>query len=103
MLTLMSRHGREGKMPNQAKKYTVLYVPNSGLFFEGGEFVDGRRERIEWNRTIPVYESHMRAQTARDKILESWPDRYADGNLVVLGVEFQEREFAHADENPTRR
>jgi hypothetical protein len=75
-------------MPNNDKRYTLLWIPKSGLFFEGGEFLDGKRERIKWDRTIHIFASHARAETAKKRILEKFPD--AQGELVMLPVEIQE-------------
>jgi hypothetical protein len=75
-------------MPNNDKRYTLLWIPKSGLFFEGGEFLDGKRERIRWDRTIRIFASHARAETAKKRILEKFPD--AQGELVMLPVEVQD-------------
>lgn len=85
----------------QNKKYTLLFIPHDGLFFSGGEFLDGHGNRITWDRSIPVYPSHSRAETARDRILERYPERYAGGQLVMLGVELKEiPEDEPAEEKP---
>jgi hypothetical protein len=75
-------------MPNQAKKYTLLWIPGTGLMYSGGEFFDGNLRPIGWDRTIRIYASHARAETAKKRILERFPDAY--GDLVVLSVEVQE-------------
>ena len=75
-------------MPIQAKKYTLMWIPKNGLFFDGGEFLDGTRQRISWDRTITIYASHARAETAKKRIMDRFPDAY--GELVMLSVETQE-------------
>jgi hypothetical protein len=75
-------------VPIQAKKYTLLWIPRSGLFFETGNFFDGKGERIRWDRTVHIFASHARAETAKKRVLEKSPD--AKGELIVLPVEIQE-------------
>ena len=71
------------------RKYTLLYVPDNGLFFDGGAFLDGHRQRISWNGTIPVYDSHSAAEVAKNKILAKYPNEYAGGKIVLLGIEIR--------------
>jgi hypothetical protein len=79
-------------MPQQDKKYTVMYVPRSGLFFSGGAFFDGHQNRIPWRHVIPVYRSHSAACVARDRVRERWKN--AEGEFVVMPVEFEGGEHA---------
>lgn len=74
----------------QAKKYTVLAVPRSGLFYSGGDFLDGRQCRVPWSRIIPIFRSHSAAVVVRDKMRKKWPDW--DGDFVVLSVELKEKD-----------
>jgi hypothetical protein len=71
--------------------YTLLYIPNDGLFYDGGAFLDGHQERINWNRTIPLYNSHSRAVSAKERILERYPNEYANGQIIVLAVQVQDK------------
>lgn len=68
--------------------YVLLWVPKSGLFYDGGDFFDGKQMPIGWDRTIHVFSSHSRAETAKQKTLAKFPD--AKGELVVLPVKIQE-------------
>ena len=70
------------------KRYTLMWIPRSGLFWDGGQFLDGKQERIRWDRTIRIYASHARAETAKMRIMEKFPE--AHGELVMLPVEVQE-------------
>lgn len=71
-------------------RFTLLYIPHDGLHFDGGEFFDGRQERIAWRRSIPLYKSHARAVAAKERILAKHPDAYRNGQLVVLRVDVKE-------------
>jgi hypothetical protein len=72
------------------KKYTLLWIPKSGLHYQSGLFFDGFQMPINWDRTIQVFASHARAETAKQRILDRFPD--AKGELVVLPVTVQEIE-----------
>lgn len=76
-------------MPVETRRYTVMYMPHSGLFFSGGEFLDGRQNRIPWSRVLPVYQSHSAASACRDRLREKWKD--AQGEFVVVSVELEEK------------
>jgi hypothetical protein len=75
-------------MPNQAKKYTLLWIPSTGLMHEGGRFFDGNMRPIQWDRVIRIFRSHARAEVAKKRILDRYPD--AQGDLVTLSVEIEE-------------
>ena len=74
-----------GKPTPKPRGYTLLWIPKSGLFYDGGSFLDGKQERIRWDRTIHIFASHAKAETAKKRILERYPD--AHGELVMLPVE----------------
>jgi hypothetical protein len=71
------------KLPGP-QKYTLMWIPSTGLMYDGGEFFDGQMKPIRWDRTIHIFQSHAKAETAKKKILEKYPD--AQGELVVLPV-----------------
>ena len=73
------------------RKYTLLYIPNDGLFYDGGAFLDGHQERIPWDRTITVYDSHFDAVSAKERILEKRGQFFTNGQIIVLSVELKER------------
>jgi len=79
----------------RVKKYAVMYVPRSGLFYAGGDFLDGRMNRIPWKRTIPIYRSHSAAEVARNKFRERWPN--VEGEFIVLSVELIEKDGPEPD------
>ena len=79
-------------MPIQ-RKHAVFYIPHTGLYYTGaGEFLDGKGEKIKWDRSITVYNTHARAERARNRILQHNPLQYARGELVVINVEIIEKE-----------
>jgi len=58
-------------MPKQAKQYTLMYIPESGLFHDGIRFLDGEGIEVPWgHRSIPVYPSRRAAEAARDKLIK---------------------------------
>lgn len=71
-------------------KHAVMYVPRTGLFFSGGDFIDGRQMRVPWRRIIPVYRTYSAACVARDKIKAKWRD--VEGEFIVVSVEIQEKD-----------
>lgn len=77
--------------PESNQRYCLFYVPHTGLFFDGGDFLDGHQERIKWDRKIPIFTSHSRAVLAKESNLQNKPDAYANGRIVVLTVELQDR------------
>lgn len=68
--------------------YTLMWIPKTGLHYLGGDFFDGKQQLIGWDRTVPIYSSHARAETAKKRILERFAD--AKGELVVLPVTIKE-------------
>jgi hypothetical protein len=74
--------------PIHEKKFTLLWIPRSGLFYDGGKFMDGTGNEIEWNRTIPLFPSMYAAEIAKAGVLEKHPD--ARGEVVILGVTVRE-------------
>lgn len=74
-------------MPNVERKYTLFYIPRSGLFYDGGAFLDGYQQRIFWDGSIPIYDTHAAAVVAKEKILKRWPQEYSGGQIVVLSIE----------------
>jgi hypothetical protein len=74
-----------------------MFLPDSGLFFNtestADVFVDGDGNAIPLG-AIPIYESRARAEEARSRILDAWPDRYRYGRLIVLPVELKFKESA---------
>lgn len=76
-------------MPVQSKRYAVMFMPASGMFFTGGEFLDGHQNRIPWSRVIPIYRSRTAACAFRDRMRKKWKD--AQGEFVVVSVELEEK------------
>ena len=74
--------------PADGKKWTLLWIPRTGLMYQSGLFFDGQMNEVKWDRVIRVFPSHSRAETAKKRILERHPD--AHGELVILPVMIQE-------------
>ena len=70
------------------RKYTLLWIPRSGLFSAGGRFQDGDGQEIEWDRTLRIFASHARAEIAKENILAQYPN--AKGELMVISVTVEE-------------
>lgn len=72
----MSRHDHygPGAGPPAGKKHVLLRIPKSGLFYEGGRFFDGDMNPLRWSGIIPIFPSHARAETAKKKQIEKYPD-----------------------------
>lgn len=64
--------------------YCLLWIPASGLFYDGGGFFDGNRDRVPWRGTLPVFKTHAKAVTAKKKMKQRFPE--AHGSFVVLKV-----------------
>lgn len=71
------------------RKYTLLWIPATGLFYANGLFQDGRGRRIDWSRRIRVWATRERANEVKKELLAEFPG--AAGELVVLPVEIEER------------
>ena len=73
-------------MPVDNRQYTLLWIPKTGLFYDGGGsgFTDGKGDTIRWDRTVYVFPSHQRAETAKQKMIDKYPD--AKGEIVVLPI-----------------
>ena len=78
-------------MNKLTRGFTLLYIPRSGLFYDGGSFLDGFQNRITWSRSIRIYPTHSAAEVAKQKILAKYPTEYAGGQIVVLAVEVKEK------------
>ena len=65
-------------------KFTLLWIPRNGLFRDGAFFTDGDGNRIKWDKTIPMYDSHEKAQRAKDKIAAKYPS--AHGEVVIMHI-----------------
>ena len=72
------------------RRYMLMWLPKSGLFYDGGDFFDGQGNALNWDRTIPTYSTPQRADTSKKRIVEAHPDR--KGEIVMFGVEFEEIE-----------
>jgi hypothetical protein len=77
-----------GLRPADGKKWTLMWIPQTGLMYDGGKFFDGQMNEVKWDRVIRIFPSHARAETAKKRILERHPD--AHGELVILPVSIQE-------------
>ena len=53
------------------KQYTLLFVPESGLFHDGRRFVDGKGNEISWKGNIPVFPSKGVAEKAKQFLIET--------------------------------
>lgn len=71
-------------MTDQPKKFVLLWIPKSGLFYDGGQFFDGYQDRINWDRTLPLYDTASEAEEAKQRIMARYPR--AKGELVTMGV-----------------
>lgn len=72
----------------KSKRYTLLWIPESGLFYAGGRFTKGDGDEIGWQRKIPVFRGYARAERAKQRILARWPERR--GELIILSFEPEE-------------
>lgn len=70
--------------------YALMWIPRSGLFWVNGELVDGEYRRVQWDRKLQVFKSYARAETAKKRVLEKFPD--AKGELIILGCEIEEKQ-----------
>lgn len=66
---------------NQAKRYCLLHVPESGLFHDGRRFKDGDGRKIEGHGAIAVYRSRD-AASRRKKELAAEGKKY-----IIIGFE----------------
>lgn len=73
-----------------ARRFALLHVPHSGLFFEGGAFLDGRQNRVPWDGVIRCFSSRASADKARVKLLATRPAEF--GNILVVSVELKDLE-----------
>ena len=64
-------------------KYTLMWIPASGLFYRGGEFFDGQGNQIRWDRTLRFFK-HSRAETVRERMIANRPEMA--GELVMIKV-----------------
>ena len=64
------------------RRYTLLWIPRSGLFSAGGRFQDGDGQEIEWDRTLRIFASHARVAQYSN----------AKGELMVISVTVEEAE-----------
>jgi len=83
-------------MPEKARKHAVMYVPRSGLFWTGRDFIDGRANRVLWSRTIPVWNSHAGAVAFRDRQRDRW--RNMEGDFIVVSVDILEKDQPDGDD-----
>ncbi len=66
---------------NQAKRYCMLHIPESGLFYAEGKFFDGDGNGISWDGNMPVFLSRADADRRKKK-------RAAEGlRYIILGFE----------------
>jgi hypothetical protein len=71
-------------------QYTLMWMPKSGLFFNGAEFVSGEGNTIRWSKVLHLYKSHTRAEMAKKRILAQFPE--AQGELVSIRVKVEDVE-----------
>ena len=74
-----------------AQKYTLLYIPHSGLYHSSRGFIDGAGRELKWEGKLTVYESHADAIAARDRILNKEAEKYKHGQIFVIGVDIVEK------------
>ena len=93
----MSRHDHYDPFtqPPEGKKHVLLRIPKSGLFYDGGAFFDGDMNRLRFDGVIHVFPSHARAETAKKKHLERYPDSI--DQMVVMGCRIHEIEERAGD------
>lgn len=75
-------------MPDSNKniKYAIIAMPRTGLRFDGGSFLDGHSNRVQFNGELNIYETHARAETAKNHMKAKWPDWEGDFVMVRVGV-----------------
>lgn len=84
-------------MPNQTKRYALLYIPDSGLFYGERGLMDGTGTQIHWDGTLPLHIRREDAVAAKGRILSKYPAEYAAGEIVVLPVEPIEKTMKQED------
>lgn len=70
--------------------YTLMWIPRSGLFWANGQMMDGEFRAVQWDRKIRVYPNYQRAELAKKRILDRFPN--AKGELIILTCEVEERD-----------
>jgi len=60
-------------VPSLKGKFAVIYVPASGLFYNGKEFSAGDGTPISVKPTIPVFDSTVEAERWRKQLIERYP------------------------------
>ena len=66
------------------KKYVLLWIPESGLFFNGGQFRDGFGHEIRWDRTLTLFDTASAVDVEKKKIIKQFPR--AKGELSAFAV-----------------
>ena len=67
--------------------FALMYLPHTGLFYDGGSFLDGRGQVLGWNGTLEVYESRAQALAVKKKLLDKDPRKYQADRIVLIKVE----------------
>jgi hypothetical protein len=75
---------KENPVPSSAGGFTLLWVPATGLFYSGGEFVDGKQNRLNWSHTILVFPTFSAAEAEKQRIIAKYPE--AHGEVVILPI-----------------
>lgn len=50
--------------------YAILFVPESGLFFDGKDFHDGTHQKIPFTGQLIILDSRTKANTRKKKLAE---------------------------------
>lgn len=68
--------------------YTLLWVPKSGLFFDGVTFTDGNGNTIQWRHEIHIFPSWEAANEAKGKVVAKYSN--AKGEVLLLKIVIQD-------------
>lgn len=69
-----------------ADRYTMIFIPETGLFWRANEFQDGEGKRIPWSFCIPSFSSEDAAIAFRDKL-----DAAIRGHYIIVPFREQRR------------
>lgn len=75
-------------MPIQ--KWTMMFVPNKGLFYNGGMYREGPDGAVLNISRITLYPTREAAVEAKSRVMERDGDLYGRGHLVIMPVDVQE-------------
>lgn len=71
--------------PQDGKMFALLWVPKTGLYFEGGAFLDGEDNHIPWSGKVTIFSTFKRAKENRNAVVKKFPK--ARGSVIIVPVE----------------